>query len=315
MTLFKSNKLKILIFFFIVLTVKLNAQNYHFPRLENSPKWSVLKCIAGIGFICNTEWYSYEKDTIMCGYTYYKVSSSSVNIEGYLRIDNERVFIKKNNNCNDVEYLIYDFSLYVGDTVYCGIQTGTLDSAEFWVTDIDSIYINNSFRKRIKLNYYEVPPPYPLVRGMNWIEGIGSDIHPYYPLVYFYQPSETSYKLLCYDSLDNTIYQNNSFNTCDTSFILSYGNILNSQDYISVFPNPFVKEFTIKLNLKNTGNISIDIFDSLSKKIKTIEERKLHPGQFYYTYGNKLKPGMYIISFQKDKKRYNFKIIKLKKQI
>ena len=96
-----------------------------FPVLEDHPEWNVQRSIEpslpGPVFIMN---YHLEKDTIINQKTYSLVSRTgnqqpqlSYERVGFIRTDAKKVLFKK--SAEGKEYLLYDFGLNAGDTVYC----------------------------------------------------------------------------------------------------------------------------------------------------------------------------------------------------
>ncbi len=81
---------------------------------------------------------------------------------------NKKVYTLYDDGVNLTDTLLYDFTLPVGDSV--AHSTEFLDFPDAHISDIDSIFIDDNYRKRIKINYthdFEVDSAY-------WIEGIGS---------------------------------------------------------------------------------------------------------------------------------------------
>jgi len=81
---------------------------------------------------------------------------------------------------------------------------------------------------------------------MDWIEGIGSTLHPFYSLECITDNCENSWNLLCYDSIGVRLYKDSLFNTCDTSFTnVGLKELANSIDF-KVYPNPATNYLTIE---------------------------------------------------------------------
>ena len=68
--------------------------------------------------------------------------------------------------------------------------------------------------------------------------------------------------------------------------------ILNSN--ISVFPNPFSHQTTLKFQLNENANVQIELFNSLGQKISTIENKYLSNGDYEYKIISESK-GIYFL--------------------
>ena len=98
-------------------------------------------------------------------------------------------------------YLLYDFSVNVGDTVsYYSLWTGK--SREV-IKSIDSILIDGQYRRRINFIHYE---GWSEEETESWIEGIGSTNGLFSP-GYYNLSSGTAPKLLCVHVDGKIIYQ------------------------------------------------------------------------------------------------------------
>ena len=228
----------------IFLCLRFHSQS-SFPDLHDAPQWSVLTKVWNR---YATERIRYGSDTVLCGRNYLKVISNN-QIEGYLRAEGEKIFIKRNSACDTKELKIYDFSLNRGDTTFCGLYPN--DSAKFWIEKIDTVKYFGRNRARFTVNYRSGG-----INTMYWIKGIGSAIHPFYPLYCLTDNCEAVYSLLCYHSSDTLFYENPIFLTCDTTNV----GIRESQINIlkcSIDPDPFVNETTLKIYNPTAGTYYI----------------------------------------------------------
>lgn len=114
-------------------------------------------------------------------------------------------------------------------------------------------------------------------------------------------------------------YQLRSFNETDTSLYteiaevdLSTGvddvNIDNNS--LSVYPNPFKSDFTIKLNLLNSDDIEIAINDLSGRQIELIHSGALTEGEHFINYNaSGLKSGVYYLTIKTNVQSIVHKII------
>lgn len=164
----------------------LSAQEYH-PLLEQ-PTWVVYDWVS----CCRppiTKVIEAPVDAVIGSHTYKKfvdpfpqwsVSPSVLMDTIYLREDADARKIYK--IVNGADELLYDFSLETDDEI-------TLKGVAFTAT-VDEIAVNAGMRKRITLKSV------PLFNGghvyQTWIEGVGTNAHPFYPDFFMYAPVYSS---------------------------------------------------------------------------------------------------------------------------
>lgn len=108
----------------------------------------------------------------------------------------------------------------VGDTVYVGLNMDYLaeGTAKFILQSIDTVEIFNVRRRMITL-LIDPCNGDRTVLPMEWIEGIGSTMHPFYPLMRICDCYESSYSLLCHDSTGVQLHQHPAITDRDTLFL------------------------------------------------------------------------------------------------
>lgn len=241
-------RLLFLLAFSAIFDTTVWAQDYH--PLLNQTTWIVTHSVA----CCvphRTKVYTPEQDVTIEGHIYtpyrdrfpqYDSDRNLVPVV-YLREDvvNKRVY----KLLNGVEMLLYDFNFQVGDTItQPGFSRSDLTTYTWTVILVDEIQTNVGLRKRIKLSsrylgrsIYQV-----------WIEGVGSNKHPFYP--------QHNYQAVMSGSggnmvNTNCVYQNNEHvygnNNCET--LLSAVDNMFTPEKITFSPNPFRTSFTIHSDL------------------------------------------------------------------
>jgi hypothetical protein len=132
--------------------------------------------------------------------------------EGTIREDtiNKQVFYKY----GEIEGLIYDFSLEVGDTVQVDNQYFNYHVVSLVVDSIDMVDVNGIIRKRFFLFGIQNPMMDPYYPDEIWIEGIGSNFGIMYSGAGVFGWGGGTVKLLCASQNDNTIYMDTLFNEC-----------------------------------------------------------------------------------------------------
>ena len=201
------------------LSVLASAQQ-PFPTPADQPVWNVLDCNTIDGLWCTTVPCMYIDSVLACGHAYGRTMVAYEDTL-YVRNDGPRTVFRVGANCLGREYLMYDYSLSVGDTVYpSGPFMANLgaDSALFTLASIDTVVQQGVPRRRFGMNYDLSNGTGTWGMGqMDWIEGVGSTTHPFYAgtcLVDFL--CAKWYKLLCYDSASVNLYVDAVLNTCDT---------------------------------------------------------------------------------------------------
>jgi hypothetical protein len=146
------------------------------------------------------------KDSIIND-TYYSLFDFRQTLSA-LREDRNKVFHKvlKHNQSEEVfdtlEHVLYDFNLYVGDSILLELPSYSQFYKNMWVVrEVDSILIGNKPKKRILL---EIPDSYGPGNVQYWIEDIGSSFGP----LYFTGISEHEWEieLFCYRINETNIY-------------------------------------------------------------------------------------------------------------
>ena len=200
---------------------------------------------------------TYSGDTIINAIIYHKIiernnSNYTYHYIGALRELNRKIYFMPNNCFQDKLY--YNFNLFVGDTINVplGSSCFTAFNDILYLGSIDSILINNHYRRRFNFEEYDYGDT------TYWIEGIGSSRGLFYPGI----PHVTCYcpwYLTCFLQ-DNLLLYNQ--NIAPYSFcypLTSIEIILNNENKINIFPNP------------STDNISIESRPSATIEISNIQ--------------------------------------------
>ncbi|MBP7515111.1 MAG: hypothetical protein KA791_11215 [Flavobacteriales bacterium] len=203
----------------LVLTGTSLAQQ-PFPTASDSGTWSVLTCIYGIGVWCQTETCAYDATDTLCGSTWSVYSWPTFGLDpgiAYVRNEGQRTLLRRTTDCLDKEYVIYDFSMEVGDSVYAPMNMDLIpqDTTLFILQDIDTVDVLGVERRRFTLLFDPCNGNFANA-SMEWIEGIGSTMHPFYSVDCLCDFCEQSLTLLCYDSSGVQLFVDPVFQTCDT---------------------------------------------------------------------------------------------------
>jgi hypothetical protein len=136
---------------------------------------------------------------------------------GYIRQVNKKVLFRRYSACQEKVYIMYDFSLETGDSLYVGtpgteiLGNPELDTSLVWVIETDSMFFGNVKRKVFHLGYVQNQFPTRI-----WVEGIGDLHHPFYSGTCLYPSSfcEGFDVFLCAQTDQGVLYSNGQEESC-----------------------------------------------------------------------------------------------------
>ena len=188
--------------------------------------------------------YWFEGDTIIEGLQYKKVYEQSYariadfdKAHYFAAIREDTVAAKVYCYYDNEEYLLYDFSVNVGDVVrvYSFWPAYYPHIIEQVVASIDAVLIDNEYRKRIKFFSDIAWPPFSYSQEF-WIEGIGSTNGLFFAGEYSTTHS-VYYYLLCVHIDGREIYRENYDclqDCCFTEHEVGYPNIIENKIYLTI---------------------------------------------------------------------------------
>ena len=243
-------------------------------------------------YIGGTNYYAPLGDSIIDNKTYIKIyqTDSFGNSYGYeprlIREDGDRVYYLLPPD--NIDTLLYDFSLQPGDTISPYADWGiTFDAV---VDSISSIQILNENRKCI---YFNVPSGRSIFNMVNygpndpapvvWIEGIGSNDGLFTPGNGSNVIDGITF-LSCFKENDTLKYGDD----CGLTYTSNENNI-DLLESVSVFPNP--ASTTITLSLPSNQSTILSIFNLLGEKMK---EEKVTGKQITLDVSS-LPQGLYLV--------------------
>jgi hypothetical protein len=287
----------ICIFQFLLLGTQMLISQDYFPLPETntfwiSSFWDIPDYCPCAG-TCSIDQYSITGDTLINEVVYHKLDYTGIyygdnceenyfndGYQGAFRNDigNKKVWFVPSGDLN--ESLLYEFDLEIGDTLSPGILN-PIEFGDFWVEDIDTIEVGDSYRKmfliRSGFNIYGGP--------FEIIEGIGGQslVSPMESWFNF----EAGYLLYCVNINDSIFYPYGA--NCEQ--IVGTESILKNVTF-EIYPNPskdilfidnasgsHVQLFSITGLLISESEIKTDYFEL---KLKDVPE------------------GMYFLRFKKD---------------
>jgi hypothetical protein len=298
---------KILVLFSTILTLVANGQTSYYSFPDSNAVWNIetyYQCWGGVpGPVYQFYSITFSGDTLISSQTYHKLTAPFVETyasgcsgggivldvyKGAIRQDstNRKVFFVPPSN--NIEELLYDFNMQVGDTVKGYLETfaSPVDTVE----SIDSVLVGSTYRKRWNIN---------LGYDIHLIEGIGST----FGLVERSPgngPDWAAYSITCFQQDGQPLYPETA-STCELiTSINSKDKFLNQ---INVFPNPSEGSLTIDFGETNIKEVQLtDILGNI------LLHRVLNAQTNFEI--KELKGGTYILTLiDTDNRRINRKII------
>ena len=166
-----------------------------FPTAADQMRWEYATWNFWGGY-CTVSYVQTGEEVDICGMTYTEVYDcygglGNCQLVGYYREEGERVLIRRKDiywngtewldtvDCSVPEGLMFDFSMEDGDTVDCQINYPNSET-KFWKTG-ETMEVSEGISRRVlNMNFLPYPNYSEIFYSMKWIEGIGSDIFPFY---------------------------------------------------------------------------------------------------------------------------------------
>ncbi len=276
----------------LLFTENTFSQEYH-PLLNNS-SWLIYDWVS----CCRP---SVEKrieegtDEVIGLYTYKKFEdpfhcSNDINWNPiytlYLREDIvERKVYKL---VNGAEVLLYDFNFEVGSTIF---QYGN----NFVVTAIENINVEGGTRKKITLHSTELYCNSSLKQI--WIEGVGSNKHPFYPEHNMYNVCSAGGG---YNIVTKCSFQNGEhiYGSPDCATFLNTNQQNEIASNINFSPNPFTATLNINSEI-GFQNATLKLYNSIGHVVRENNNLK---GQNIKIDRENLQSGLYLIQLFENNK-------------
>ena len=269
---------KILIFIYLITQFSsILAQEYVPFPMENALWVDYLQTIGSN----DVPYYTYSQisinniDTVINGMVYKKIDKKGLRYNNNIVAIREKdkiIYLREDNK----DTILYDFNIRVKDTLngrFYGFKP--LPFNLITVKSIDSILIDNKFRKRYHL----------YVDGAfagHLIEGIGCNCG-FLPYV---RRLESGGQLACHSINDRTVYEGNN-GKCD---LVSNKEVIKNLEQVQIYPNPVVD----KSFLKMPDDMSIDratVYDVLGRTVKSYDMAHSLPEIFKKDYSK----GIYFV--------------------
>lgn len=274
------------------------CQEYH-PFLNNS-SWLLKRS--------SSQSPTYERmmsggtDAVVGNYTYKKIKDAFRQMNWVVGIDElplrhtyiDTVYVREDiatkkvyHLVNGVDKLLYDFNMGIGDTI-------SQYRFKWEVIVVDSVEVDGGFRKRIKLRIVEPYNGHRLVQ--RWIEGVGSNAHPFYPQVNMYNVISSSggspITTMCSFQDDVHIYGDLAY--CGAA-LGTEENVIDNEK-IDFYPNPFRTELTISSSLP-LQNVTLRLYDIRGQMVRKVDNLS---GMQLVLNRENLNSGLYLIQLSED---------------
>jgi hypothetical protein len=222
--------------------------------------------------------YAIHGDTTINNLLYLKLCIESGDLNnpvikglGGIRENGKKIYYKGETILkpgDDEEFLLYDFTVGVGDTIKHDLRGGFYSV----VLEIDSIFIDGTYRKRYKVNnhwFYHNPDFI--------IEGIGSVNNGLLGHISDIPTCGTHYwEHICFSENRIVKFLNPAFKECFPAELISGIYEMELKTNFEIFPNPFNNQIFVK-----TKGLNIDLlFRLFDIKGKMLIEKKINSENF-----------------------------------
>lgn len=176
-----------LLFILLLNAFMLDAQS-SFPTATQNPVWQVLDHFLQENLLNHNVWYTNTTiDSCSTGWTpifvqreYYPLPLQ----RGYYRTSGEQVYFRKTLDCSQSEYLLYDFSLSVGDSIRIYDESALSDNRITYHVMKTGTRCYGGVERRYLSVGYEIGDPSDVFSYYDfyqtvWVEGIGDLTHPF----------------------------------------------------------------------------------------------------------------------------------------
>ncbi len=257
------------LFFLFAMIGVANAQHMGYGR-----QWNVLHSQPDqtVVYRYTVIYHSSEGDTVsydnhIYSYVYYECGCISETPVGMYREEEGKTYFRgrpDHPTNNGEEYLIYDWNLSIGDTVF--VQSGEADNG-LVLKSIGDAILNGETRRQFNFTYLSKPDSTEL-----WIEGMGSELGFPFSGTKLKPASPFGFQehteMLCFHEADDLLWQNPRYDTC----LINFGSLVPEsmgENKVTVFPNPTKKD--LSLRFVDAMERSIDIYDSMGRKVLSLE--------------------------------------------
>lgn len=230
---------------------------------------------------------------------------------GAVREENDSVYVIPANADSSEEFLIYDWTVIIGDTLK--------SNAFSWIVVEDILTINllnGEERKQFDCGRYRVQFNDTIRSPLTIIEGVGCTDYGFLlnPLFNLppgnFQLFSSPEDIRCYLNNSELLWQNEEVVDCDSVIVATEENIVSNHTF-SIIPNPVIDRLEVKLPQGMTGEVTnFLVLDMKGQIVKNITKSFLFGVLEVDVSG--LPPGLYFLALSNNElQRYTSKFIKL----
>ena len=299
------------------------SAQFVFPTAADQMRWEYVTWNFW-GGACEVSYVQTGEEVDICGETYTEVLDcygglGNCRLIGYYREEGDKVMVRRIDilwngtdwidsvDCSVPEGLMFDFTLADNDTVFCQMRA-PYEETKFWKLGEENIENEGINRHVFNMGFSPYPNFPEVVYSMRWIEGIGSNIHPFYSFACIGDYCEQEQQL-------TRVWQNGTLVYLDTVLTFSFpctefidattDNSPAEEDFV-LYPNPTKDKIHIALDHPG-ANFKIEkIYDILGRVLpyKYIDNEN---GKLTL---NDLPAGIYFVSISLNGQIFINKVIK-----
>lgn len=266
----------------LVLMANVSWTQEKFPLPGSGQKWTIQT--SHFSSTPHTSVIKIGESHEWCGKVYHEIIECGGNhncyVLGYYRIQGDSVLTRPYEfwdgtefvdsiDCGSADDLTYDFSLTSNEIVSGAFYTLELPhTVDFWFNEVTDLEIEGYTRKVHNVSYYYEG----YFRCMNWIEGIGSNKHPFYSLLCFSSGCEVSRYVSLVTRNGEVLYKSNGYfdhPSCEAMPFTSLTNTVNLSD-LDIKPNPITNGSPLYVN-SGVSNVRLDIYSAIGGLIRSID--------------------------------------------
>jgi len=195
--------------------------------------------------------YSINGDTVISNRNYKRISGCAtwygICNSGSIRDSNNVVYFIP-DTCS-TEYVLYDFNLNIGDTLFHPYDESFTGNNFVVVGDVDYVVASDGVHRRLLMSSMDL-----------WIEGVGSQSYLFSPTLHGYFALSGNDRLECMSTDSGDWY---GYSSC----IVSIDNLIDLKNSVSIYPNPFSTSAKLEFN-SLIKNGEMKLFNSFGEMVR-----------------------------------------------
>lgn len=275
----------------ILFSSHVQAQTKIFPTAADNPTWKVGIWQFWTGG-CQSAIWKYGDAVDACGHHYNEVlecdyNATNCQLRGYVRTEGAIVYVRKTLACTEQDNVLYNFR----DSSYA-MTIGTELVTTAWENYSAVQEYFGIQRLSRNIFYYADPPANNFKDQMTIIEGIGSDVHPFFALTCFGDFCETNLQTMEYREHDSILFLKAPRFPLPCKFWTDTITSVQEDTPISlgISPNPCTHILTIATGIQAS---SVDVYNSIGMLLFKVKLSEPQPTLMLDV--QTLPPGVYMV--------------------